>query len=194
MLLSLTGHFSNSIDTWLCNIYQTLPGKSTVQSCKFFKSLYNYGVHLCSYCNSTDITEVTSSHVWQMKLDWFYVALTQVLTSFVCYFLARSAAKIRIQRLAYALPLSFVSPLTFLSLSLLCHNWNGNQCAYTSNQLSGYLFFRLVSFGLIGRYLFDVRSASSKSVRLRDSVTDQAFQLKNSVKIPIPLVFHFILG
>jgi hypothetical protein len=92
---------------------------------------------ICSNCAG-----ITSRQVWQMELDWLWVWLIQVCTALVCYFFIRSAAKIQMQRLTYALPLALTTPVMFVALSVMCSIWNSDQCSYVSNDKSGYLFFR----------------------------------------------------
>ena len=77
-----------------------------------------------------------------MKLDWLWVWLIQVSSALVCYFIVRSAAKMRFQRFGFALPLAAVAtPLTYIILMSMCSVWNSNPCAYTAT-MPGYLFFR----------------------------------------------------
>jgi hypothetical protein len=77
-----------------------------------------------------------------MELDWLWVWLTQVCSSLACYFFVRSAAKMRMQRFGYALPLALSTPVTFILLSVACDTWNSDQCSYVMANKSGYLFFR----------------------------------------------------
>lgn len=107
------------------------------------KCVITFEIHFVtsSSCKANDDV-ITSHQVWQMELDWLWVWLTSVCSSLVCYFFIRSAAKMRIQRLAYALPLALTTPTMFIALSVMCSIWNDGDCSYTSSSKAGYLFFR----------------------------------------------------
>ena len=76
-----------------------------------------------------------------MELDWLWIWLIQVCCALVCYFFVRSAAKMRIQRLCYALPLTLSTPITYIILTVMCAEWNKDPCIFT-NVMPGYLFFK----------------------------------------------------
>ena len=116
----------------------------------------------CKQCqrwdDTTNKTVYTVSHravnetnehryqVTEMELDWVWVWLTNCLSSLVCYFVARSAAKMRIQPLAYALPLFLSTPLMFGLIIGGCELSNSDPCAFVTSELAGYL--RLKCFGV----------------------------------------------
>jgi hypothetical protein len=95
-----------------------------------------------------------------MKLDWLWVWLIQISSALVCYFLVRSAAKIRLQRFGFALPLTAIAtPLIYIVLMTMCSTWNNNPCAYTA-AIPGYLFFR---YRIIMKSADDVSTPSCSS-------------------------------
>ena len=84
-----------------------------------------------------------------MELDWIWVWLTNCSTSLVCYFFARSAAKMRIQPLGYALPLVLCTPIMFGLMIGGCEWSNWNPCAIVTGELAGYLTYKCYGVGEI---------------------------------------------
>jgi hypothetical protein len=78
-----------------------------------------------------------------MALDWFWVLVIQVFSGLLCYLLVRSAAKMRAQRLGFALPLTLSTPIAYVVLAAMCGAWNSKPCAYAPG-MPGYLFFKWV--------------------------------------------------
>ena len=86
-----------------------------------------------------------------MELDWVWVWLTNCLTSLICYFLARSAAKMRIQLQTYALPLVICcTPIMFGLMICGCEWSNSDPCAIVTSELAGYLTYKCYGVGEIG--------------------------------------------
>lgn len=104
--------------------------------------LLNVSVNHSKYCRNTSaVLSVSSEQIAEMELDWLWVWLIQVCSALGCYFLVRSAAKMRIQRLCYALPLNLATPITFIILASVCATFNNKPCAYAGT-FPGYLFFK----------------------------------------------------
>ncbi len=61
---------------------------------------------------------------------WVYVWMTNAGACLVCYFMARSAAKVHIQFVGYALPLTLASPVILAFFIGMCDQWNGNPCGF----------------------------------------------------------------
>jgi len=89
----------------------------------------------------------------EMELDWVWVWLVNCLSGLVCYFFARSAAKMQIQRLCYALPLVLSTPLMFGLMIGGCEMWNTDPCTFMTNELSGYLFYKCYRTGTLEEVL-----------------------------------------
>jgi hypothetical protein len=86
----------------------------------------------------------------EMKSDWVFVWLVNCLSGLGCYFFARSAAKMQIQRLSYALPLVLSTPLLLGMMIGGCEMWNHQPCSFVNSDLSGYLFYKCYETGKLG--------------------------------------------
>ena len=89
-----------------------------------------------------DAREVSPADVPQMKIDWVWMWLVNCIASLVCYFFARSSAKILVQRICYALPIAISTPILFGMVIGGCEAWNKDPCKFATNELSGYLFYK----------------------------------------------------
>ena len=90
---------------------------------------------------------VSEAKLPAMQIDWVWMWLINCTTSLVCYFLSRSAAKIHIQRICYALPLILTTPVLIGMVVGTCEFWNQDPCTYTGNDLNGYLFHKCYESG-----------------------------------------------
>lgn len=101
------------------------------------------------------IRTVSEKELPAMEIDWVWMWLVNCCASLVCYFFARSAAKIRIQRVAYALPLILTTPVLAGMVVGMCEVWNDNPCSYTKNELDGYLFYKCYEVGTASNVFVD---------------------------------------
>ena len=108
-----------------------------------------------SYSGTTNLNprELPPSNVPQMEIDWVWMWLVNCIASLVCYFFARSSAKILVQRICYALPLAISTPILFGMVIGGCEEWNQDPCKFATNELSGYLFYKMLQIirGRLGR-------------------------------------------
>jgi len=85
---------------------------------------------------------ISETEIPEMELDWVWMWLLNCCTSLICYFFARSSAKIRIQQVCYSIPLVISTPLMFGLMVGGCELWNSNPCVYTTSELAGYLMYK----------------------------------------------------
>ena len=90
-----------------------------------------------SNCDNT----ISHDDISSLELDWVWVWLINASSALVCYFGARTAAKILVQNISYALPLVLATPLAMVFLGLGCDFWNEDPCKYVPG-LPSYVFFR----------------------------------------------------
>ena len=95
-----------------------------------------------SGCDGT----ISHDDISSLELDWVWVWLIHVGSALVCYFGARTAAKIHVQSISYALPLVLATPLAMLFLGLGCSFWDEDPCKYVPG-LPSYVFFRCQADG-----------------------------------------------
>jgi len=77
----------------------------------------------------------------QMKLDWVFICCVNVAAGLLCYMCARTSAKLRAQRVGYALPLLLSTPVLFALLITGCESWNSDPCQL-QGLLPGYIYFK----------------------------------------------------
>ena len=82
----------------------------------------------------------TFEHIPGLRLDWVWVFLINFACGLVVYCCARTAAKVQIQRISYAVPLLMTTPILFGLLIGGCEIWNKNHCAF-GHRLPTYMFF-----------------------------------------------------
>lgn len=82
------------------------------------------------------LTEVTSTH-----LSIFYVFLTHMLASYICYVFSKFACKIQIQSFSFAFPVNLTVPVSVSVLLILCGLRESDVC-YFHSVLPDYLFFK----------------------------------------------------
>ena len=63
------------------------------------------------------------------SIEWIWVWLLNSLAGYICYFCARTAAKTQLQRVSYAVPLLFATPILLLGLGLACDDRMSNPCS-----------------------------------------------------------------
>lgn len=119
--------FSQFVTGWgvhPVNIIETLP--------IFSDTLPN----LTSIITSTgQITTIYSTH-----LSIFYVFLTHLLASYICYVFSKFACKIQIQSFSFAFPVNLTVPVAVSVLLILCGLRESDVC-YFHHILPDYLFF-----------------------------------------------------
>lgn len=101
------------------------------------------------------VETISYEHVAGMSIDWVYVWLVNCTCSLVGYFVARSAAKMLIQRLTYALPVLLTTPLMFGLMIGGCEIRNDQPCAFVTSELDGYLNFRCYAKDALGNVWLD---------------------------------------
>ena len=101
------------------------------------RTLFNFNISTCP-AGSLDYDQMP-----RLRLDWVWVWCVNCASSLLCYFCARSAAKIQLQRITYALPLTLSTPILFGFLVGGCEVWNREPCTFSkSSHIPSYLFFK----------------------------------------------------
>src|SRR5688572_25865237 len=88
------------------------------------------------------IYTISETEIPEMELDWVWMWLLNCCATLVCYFFARSSAKMRIQQTCYSIPLVISTPLMFGLMVGGCELWNSDPCVYTTSELAGYLMYK----------------------------------------------------
>ena len=125
-----------AVSLWKCGV--TILVAMLIQKDRTFADFFNFDI------NSRCTGRISTSDIPRLNLDWVWVALINILVGFVVYSCARSAAKIQMQKISYAVPLMLNTPLTFGLLIGLCEIWHNNSCAFARG-IPGYISFNCYS-------------------------------------------------
>ena len=86
--------------------------------------------------------KLTLEDIPGMKYDWIWVYLVNTSVSLLVYLCSKNAAKVRIQRLAYALPLMLSTGTAFVVIQVSCWLWHHNNCFFSQHTaFPSYMFF-----------------------------------------------------
>ena len=86
--------------------------------------------------------KLTLEDIPGMHYDWVWVYLVNTSVSLLVYLCSKNAAKVRIQRLAYALPLMLSTGTAFAVIRAGCWLWHQNNCIFSQNtSFPSYMFF-----------------------------------------------------
>ena len=99
--------------------------------------LFNFNINNCP------AGSLAYDQIPGLRLDWVWVWVVNFASGFVCYFCARSAAKIQMQRIAYAAPVTISTPVLLALFVGACEVWNREPCSFAQDTaIPGYLFFK----------------------------------------------------
>lgn len=104
-----------------------------------------------------DFSEITSDLFTadifaNVNAIWF-VLLTHVAASYICYIFGKFACKIHIQTFSFSLPINLTVPLAISSLIILCGLREANICVY-HDMLPDYMFFHMPPVHFMFTYIF----------------------------------------
>lgn len=68
-------------------------------------------------------TTISYTQIPSIRLDWVFIWIVNMVAALICYFCARTAIKIQMQRFSFAVPLTLATPCK-LSTSSCLINWN----------------------------------------------------------------------
>ncbi len=90
---------------------------------------------MCIIVEWKKITGIGLIELPDLELDWVWVWMINAGACLVCYFVARTAAKVHTQFVCYALPLTLASPVILGFLLGMCEQWSGNPCGFNGKLL-----------------------------------------------------------
>lgn len=104
-----------------------------------------------------DFTEITNdlfaTDIFADVNAIWWVLLTHVASSYICYIFGKFACKIHIQTFSFSLPINLTVPLTISALIILCGLREANICVY-HGILADYLFFHMPPVHFMFAYIF----------------------------------------
>jgi chitin synthase len=104
-----------------------------------------------------DFSEITSDLFTadifaNVNAIWF-VLLTHVASSYICYIFGKFACKIHIQTFSFSFPINLTVPLAISALIILCGLREANICVY-HDMLPDYMFFHMPPVHFMFTYIF----------------------------------------
>lgn len=104
-----------------------------------------------------DFSEITSDlfsgDIFANVNAIWWVLLTHVASSYICYIFGKFACKIHIQTFSFSLPINLTVPLTICILIILCGLREANICVY-HDILPDYMFFHMPPVHFMFSYIF----------------------------------------
>lgn len=104
-----------------------------------------------------DFTEITSdlftAEIFSAANAIWWVLLTHVAASYICYIFSKFACKIHIQTFSFSLPINLTVPFAICTLIILCGLREANICVY-HDILPDYMFFHMPPVHFMFSYIF----------------------------------------
>lgn len=104
-----------------------------------------------------DFNEITSdlfsANIFADVNAIWWILLTHVASSYICYIFGKFACKIHIQTFSFSLPTNLTVPLAISSLIILCGLREANICVY-HDMLPDYMFFHMPPVRFMFAYIF----------------------------------------
>ena len=96
--------------------------------------------HLLSNGNKC-IGKLTLNEIPGMNADWAWVYMINTGAAMFVYICAANAAKIKMQKLSYALPLTLSQLVLFVAIYFSCQRWNNSHCFFSNRiAIPSYMF------------------------------------------------------
>ena len=101
------------------------------------------------------IGKLTLNEVPGMNADWAWVYMINTGSAMFVYICAANAAKIKMQKLSYALPLTISPFILFIAIYFSCQRWNNSHCFFSNwIAIPSYMFFHCHSGDHIISYVW----------------------------------------
>lgn len=104
-----------------------------------------------------DYTKITSdlfsADIFSNTNAIWWILLTNISSSYICYIFSKFACKIHIQTFSFTLPINIAVPLSISTLIILCGLREANICVY-HDILPDYIFFHMPPVRFMFAYIF----------------------------------------